>query len=293
MVSPIREDRFYRRGLVLGLTMAETVILVLFTLLLLLGLFIERKNREIERLTRENSTLQEQQVLLGGVNKIDDLFQELKLLRAENAQLRRNVAALTQEKEAMEEDLEAEARAARELRALLAESGFDARDPDKLRAQITEARKAADLLQKARKEIATLKEQLAYWQRRAGGRSNELPPCWIHPETKRVEYIFDVELVSAGLIVHDRDIPQRRAEKAALPIGPVSFGAVLSGSAFLDQTRALFDVSEERECRFFVRVFDRTGAAEKDAYKKHMSIVEQHFYKYEVKDDRTAQPGRV
>ena len=296
MVSPIRDDRFYRRGLVLGLTMAETVILVLFILLLLLGLFIERTNREMRQLASENEELRKRQALVDRFpseeTRIDDLFDELVLLREDNGRLKQSVLALTQKSNLVEGDLariEAEHEA---LVAALEESGFPTSDLEALKAKIKDAGSAAAILAEAEKENATLKDYVAYWQRRAGGRSNELPPCWLHPETKKVEYIFDVELVSGGVIVHDRDLAHRREDKAGLPIGSVQFEVILGGPAFLGQTRGLFDVSEERECRFFVRVFDHTGPTEKEIYKKHLSIVEQHFYKYEVRDPNV-RPGTV
>ena len=48
---------------------------------------------------------------------------------------------------------------------------------------------------------------------------------------------------------------------------------------FLTSTRPLFEWSKEKECRFFVRVYDLTKLDEKAIYKNRLRDVESHFYK--------------
>lgn len=50
MTDILRQKRAYRRGLILGLTMAESVILIIFALLLALAAFLIRKDQAIEQM---------------------------------------------------------------------------------------------------------------------------------------------------------------------------------------------------------------------------------------------------
>jgi hypothetical protein len=110
------QTRFYRRGIVLGLSMAEIVILVIFALLLALASIVRHKDEHIASLTRTLATKEGQlaavndtlQALLpqGGVNNFDDLFRELHLVRQEAAEARQRVAALEEQAQSVEEIVE-------------------------------------------------------------------------------------------------------------------------------------------------------------------------------------------
>jgi hypothetical protein len=50
--SVFREEFFYRRGLVLGLTMAEIIILIIFSLLLALSWMLGQKEEESKKLNK-------------------------------------------------------------------------------------------------------------------------------------------------------------------------------------------------------------------------------------------------
>ena len=85
------QNRSYRRGLVLGLTMAEIAILVIFSLLLAIGALLSSKDQEIEQLTSEAEEAHSEAKELGtqirelataadiSENNFDDLFVDLTL----------------------------------------------------------------------------------------------------------------------------------------------------------------------------------------------------------------------
>ncbi len=323
MASVIREDRFYRRGLILGLTMAEIMILIVFLLLLLLSIFLQRKENEISKLedqfVEKEETFQELQEKYDqlrerfGDNNFDDLFSELILARKGSDKLKAHVAALEEKVERIEEtneelvkkieiyrDIKALVResgvTAEELRqvlreaerqeslvAMLAENGFPVEDSEALKRRLADANAALEAVSKRGDENATLKERLEYFKR-WGGRSNQMPPCWIHPVSKKSEYIFDIALTSSGLKVYDRKLKHRREDQAKLPVQNITFLARVPPKRFQDETLPLFEWSKANECRFYVRVFDQTGRTEKLIYKRHLEAVEGHFYKLEVKD---------
>ena len=59
-----RQQAQYRRGLVLGFTVAETMLLILFALMLALGFVLMKRDRELRTLTGEISALREKQQFL-------------------------------------------------------------------------------------------------------------------------------------------------------------------------------------------------------------------------------------
>ena len=99
------DDRSYRRGLILGLTMAEVMVLVLFALLLIWMVGLRDRNRETEALRNENEKLRIENKELelkaaelvelkkaiaanpNSPNNIDELFRELTVAKEDAAQL--------------------------------------------------------------------------------------------------------------------------------------------------------------------------------------------------------------
>jgi hypothetical protein len=116
---------------------------------------------------------------------------------------------------------------------------------------------------------------------RASGKGTQFPPCWADEVTGKPEYIFDVSITSAGIVIRDNAIPHRAAEEAQLPIKGIDFGRTLSAASFTAETRPLLDWSSRQDpvCRFFVRLYDLTGPAEKTTFKNGLRTVEGHFYK--------------
>lgn len=134
------------------------------------------------------------------------------------------------------------------------------------------------------RENATLRGQIEYQARKLQGlgRGTEMPPCWVTP-AGRIEYLYDIRLTSAGLVVTATDLPHRNQERTTLPGARASLGVALSEQTFTNEHLPLFEWSKQHDCRFFVRVIDRAGAGEKAAYKRLLRAVEVRYYKYEVR----------
>jgi hypothetical protein len=106
MEADIRaQTRFYRRGMILGLSMAEIVTLIIFVLLLTLAVSLRYKDKQIAALTRtvqsqetQVATLVEKiNILLpnaGSKNQFDDMFRELRLAQQEAEQAKQRIAVL-------------------------------------------------------------------------------------------------------------------------------------------------------------------------------------------------------
>jgi cell division septum initiation protein DivIVA len=302
----IEQGSSYRRGLVLGLTMAEQVLLVIFILLLVLGTVLKLKERELasnESARRDLETrLANQEVsyalledrfrqalATANVENPDDLFLELRRGSELEAEVDRLKARLTDSEKA---------RAQAESVFTVLEDANLPTDPAKLGKSVAEAQAAQEALknsggerlaqvlaenQRLQKEVANKDGQTANLRQRlqSAGAGTDHPPCWATPEGKP-EYIFEIALTSQGLIVRDRVLPHRTEEKRQLPLEQITFATELVPQRFLSQTNALYRWSVARECRFFVLAYDLTDPNEKAIYKRHMRTLEQHFYKYEL-----------
>ena len=293
-----RKNRAYRRALTLGLTLAEIFVLLVFVLLLAfagyykhtaaLSMTFPDLQRESElqaaainalkevngQLQRESTYLKAQ---LRAPNHFDDLFRELRLQKARIAQLDAQITELGKERTSIP-SLE---------QAIAAESGSTGKDPQAiLQDLITSANDA-------KREQQRLQGELVYYQKKlaATGNGTVLPSCWTTPDGK-IEYIFDVTLVSDGITVHDNALADHLQDEQQL-IPKMSFGSVLNDNQFLQMTQTLYAWSRAQhpECRFFVRLLDRTKDDEKALYKSELQAVEGHFYKLPVATLPSANGG--
>lgn len=89
MANIIFQQESYKRGMVLGLTMAEIVLLILFTLLLVLATLLTEKEREQSRLTAEIALIEKQASEYAAQHPDDPtaFFRELVLARDKAAQV--------------------------------------------------------------------------------------------------------------------------------------------------------------------------------------------------------------
>ena len=333
-------DRHYRRGVVLGLTLAETFLLLLFVLLLVLSLGLireieqhdeaQKQQAELEKRFEEKvASLTEQLDSLAGSSnperEYSDTFSELLFqrdrlqkeadavqektdeLQERNDQAEKQLQEKTdqlKDYQAIERALEgtgaedyspgqiAKALEGTEetlaLKDAIEGAGFPT-DPDRLAKALQEKGQELDAAVEGQEAS---KQRLDYFKR-THGLSNELPSCWIHPETKQAEYIFDAALRSDGLMLHERIIPHREAEKKQLPMTNIRYQLMMDRKTFETAVLSLWKWSEANECRFHVRVFDYTGPREKLRYKESLKTVENFFYKYSVQDNTTTRPGQV
>jgi uncharacterized coiled-coil protein SlyX len=300
-----RKNRAYRRALALGLTLAEIFVLLVFILLLAfatfykhfldLGLRLPSLQRELgqqavamKTLSETNKTLTEANDQLRHENdylksrasapeNFDDLFRELRLQQARIEQLETQLAEMKKQDAAI-----------KVLEKVLASQPDSARDPKSILRDL--ALRASDAEREQRRlqgELANLQKKLV-----AAGHGTEMPPCWVTPDGT-IEYIFDISLTSNGIVVHDNALPDHAEDEKRLA-PQMRFDSVLDRDEFLRATQGLYDWSRAQhpECRFFVRVFDRTKADEKTVYKSELQTVEGHFYKLLV-NEVSAAPGNA
>lgn len=300
-------DRFYRKGLVLGFTMAEIMVLVIFSILLVLAAIMLRKDEQLSKITSQDPALVSKVIdtlhaHISDKLEISDQIKELELALAKAEQtsalesrileLQRQLDNLKQIQKIVETQGAEEAKrqaisdmsVGRELRerAVSQTPPVDLSDLDRLLSDASDNQRKVKELSA---ENDTLKGQLINLTERLGGKGTEYPPCWVSANGKP-EYIFDMALTTDGIIVRDRKLPHRAPEQSNLPLDGIVFDTVVGVSRFTSMTTPLLNWSKERNCRFFVRIYDQTGASEKERYKSLERTLQQSFYSYEVLNER-------
>jgi hypothetical protein len=293
-------DQAYRRGMVLGLTMAEIMTLIVFALLLVVGsvMIVSEDEKRALKLTVDSlrEEISEATAGLGADNQTpEDIFRELVLakkqaaalpgLNARVAELEEKLKQYAQLQDALKVTGEAKTpQAAQDLaerleiaKAIqeLSRSGNLKLDKASLLALLEKAKSAEATAANLRGQVAHL-EQVA----QASGKGTQYPPCWADEQTGRPEYIFDISIISDGIVIRDNAIPHRATEQAQLPMEGVEFGRRITNAAFVAETRPLLDWSNRQDpvCRFFVRLYDLTGPAEKATFKTGYRTVGGIFY---------------
>jgi hypothetical protein len=262
----------------MGLTMAEVMVLIVFCLLLLLGgsLAQQEEAEAVTHLIKLRPALM-QAAGYAAEEPIPDDFVELiragRLLRESVKQL--GAPASTTEVEQ------------------IVRLGLDARDAlgtNTMSQNAAEA--AAAFIRRAAESYAEAKRRAPHgspsiWlesELRAAescsGRGTVFPSCARTSDGKSA-LVFTATLSSGAITLHDNRLAELEVARESWPIASIRFDQPLSDSAFMEQTRDLFDWSVARGCRFFVRIADETGASENMNYQVRLRTVEGHFYKHE------------
>ena len=273
----------YRKGLVIGLTMAEVGILIIFVLLLLIGY---QETRYV-RLSRDLAALQDGQdgkqvvdsqrmaELKDAEGRLGELAQALGIKVTRPAddfrKLVRVVQAASNTAEGRQQLAEAD-RALEEIRAAAQQM-----------RQLAAAGSSDQLAKQAEVQsfrIANQEGQLKRYEKQleTSGQGKGERPCWVERDGT-IDYLYDVALGSNGIRMRERFYPERTQERDNLPMSPVDPSEEISEAEFLRRTDALYRYSQTLNCRFFVIVYDETGSQEKPLYKSELRTVEGHFYK--------------
>lgn len=355
-----------RRGLLLGLTLSEIMMIILFSLLLLFGAVFAEQDRDKKRLAELEPLVRDGETALAAVNpmrdilstlgvtpnQIDEILRELRRAqeiredisdieataltpatdekskrqieeaqrelqkkKAELVQAERRIDQLQKELEAMGR----KQRQAAQLASAMAEAGItpeQVKEAEKsfaaikqvtedLRQRMAKAGvdpKAVDAaLEKAATDWAntamdnrTLTEQGKYWKTKYetdfGNGKKYASPCWATNGT--VDPIYDVSLTDNGLVMRRFQVPQWAEDYERLPTSNIKLMQEMPQREFLASTRPLFDYSNKKDCRFFVRLFDDTGVNEKAKYQERRRAVEGHFYIIDMKSVKFADSSQ-
>jgi hypothetical protein len=307
MATRVADEREQRRGLILGLTLAEIMLLFLFILLLVLGSQISKwrdRYEQLDETLEELKPLQEALAASGAadVNNVQDLIlrfrnlrnaeQVISKLKAENADLaarselanslglssdekRRAVASII--KRASEIDPNDPPAVLKRALDVIDRLGTSTR-PDQVKS-LSEMTAGPEL----EKKLAGLEAELDQTRRernnlmRGPGNGLTYPSCWTN-DAGKTEYIFDVIFGDAGVQVKDAT-PGRAKDDAWNKVEHFARDTMINEKIFIQATKKLFEWSETQRCRFYVVVHDATGAS-KARYKHLQELVQGNFYPF-------------
>jgi hypothetical protein len=283
----VRDERTYRRGLVMGLTLAEIMLLVLFALLLIFGWIIQNgeMNSTIVKIVKP---LLPASVLDGTAseNQITDAVSELTTAAALGRQILKGLGPSSATKSQKSDPTATVKRALEQLQL-----GRDAEAALGTNSTgMGGAEAAHEALGVAKAEFAKARRERGYGSARiwlsglvknqqgdTKGNGLVFPSC-VPEENGKPPYVYDVTLRSDGLTARDNALPDMA--KWASETAVIQFDIDVSPSTFEAMTTPLFEWSRRNQCRFFVRVFDATLPDQKAIYKNRLQTVEDHFYKF-------------
>jgi hypothetical protein len=306
-----RDDRQFRRGVVLGLTFAEILLLLIFLLLLILGVRLIRLHRDLDGERSRHVAMEHQMTVLRPLlaklaaqqGAHFDITKEWVRLHDELASAQATLAdshdlvALVQQRRASEpgrtpqqiaREIAEEASLGRRFAADAHALAPQLSKPQAIKAYEADAAAGKLLFDKAgstkaaltdaatcHASLSTCKAQNANLSARLGG---TLPPCWVDAEGK-TQYIYDAYLREDGIWLIDNRVPGRESDQAQLDVSGFAFGTPMSTAAFVAAGQSLLDYGNRNDCRFYVRVYDETAAESKARYKELLRGVEGVFYK--------------
>jgi hypothetical protein len=315
------EEREQRRGLVLGLTLAEVLLLILFLLMLALGSRMEHWRKEAEdRKQKYNELVATQdslktiqaalmkdgavdiksvQELVTRLRRVEELERSLAELKQEYSSLSSQVVALKSLGADVGKTLQMVSTALERAKQIdpndppaLLKRALDVLDrlgPSTLPEQVKPlSQMVAD--SQIKQQLATvesdrekLRQQLDGLMRSGNGLT--YPPCW--PTAKgakgNTEYMFDVTAKDGGLVVRDA-FPQTKANDPAWKyVDAFPRNVVINEKIFNDATARLLAYSNQQNCRFYNILRDGTAPESKDRYKQLRALVEGHFYVFPIR----------
>lgn len=286
------QARHYRRGTILGLTLAELLMLLLFLFLLIMAFLIsDREERlahvEVERVSwrevlSEASNLQlpqNHQTILTEAD-LERPLEELRRIQEDSSAYRELVAA-----EVDLSELRAMTEQSENLSALAEAAG--ASSIEEFLNQMEDVVEMSNIVRPGQSAAATLEEGI---QRLGSGRE----ACIRFPREPgqrrgAIAYSFIVTLTPDGVVVREGNREAFEADwTGELPRPP--FGVPISVSEFNRLTRSYYTVGENvgapipgssarRPCRFYIALERSRLLTDVGAYDTMLRRVQDNFYK--------------
>ena len=312
MIGSARDDKQFRRGVVLGLTMAEALLLLIFLLMLILGVRMKTQATRIAEL--EKARDEAQSALIAVQPFMDQLSKRQKFditqdyvrvqqqLADANARLRdagltvdlvQQAASLAPPDATPEEAIRALLNEAAIGRQTLAAAQLFAPNlpPEQAVAALLNAATIAQALKNGgtpdellaaagacRADLQSCRNQTTYLNSRLTAKTGgfDLPPCWVDAKGK-IQYIFDASLSDAGIYVEDKAVSGRETDQEKLPLSHARYGEPLGPGEFSTAFSPLLKWSNDHGCRFYVRLYDDMRDGDRAEYKELRGTVEGYF----------------
>jgi len=293
----------YRRGVVLGLTLAEVLILLVFLLLLTMTALLLRKDRENTALGRDaeiativKSTAASQGVAIDNdslANLIRDGAQDGRL-RSELSEARQQAAAnakVASDEQALASLLERVPgqpgeTPAEKLSRVMSQVDANARaaDDDRALASLLErvpgspGETSAEKLTTVVGQNVQMRNELL---RLHGNGGSGLPYCWTLP-SGQPQYMLMVDMHDDGVIVSDFSDRPRPDDPAWLTLDGIARGQIMPIETFISEVSPLKGMEAAQRCRYAIQALDSTARTNKPGYKLFMGRLWSVFQVQEV-----------
>ena len=302
----------YRRGTILGLTVAEIFILLLFLLMLIFLVLSQEQTQQLEQ-QQEELEQQEEELAqltvfretwersLAGIERPEEIV-ALKRWRddvmensrsSDTERLLSQLVQAEQERDASESERE---ELEKENRRLLAESARQLEE-------IEEQRENLENIQRENQQFHALAEE-----QRILREKGQNPPCWYETiaaagggTREKALYLFDIAVFDEHMVVRQRPVPSGGAfddsdrtyaeEATLLPLDEIRYGAPLGDSEVEDSLGPIFNAGKGARvrtysCVFFVQVWDETSDFAKERWQQaHDRVLEGLFGTFTVRDE--------
>ncbi len=300
----------YRRGTVLGLTIAEVFILLLFLLMLVfLALAQEWQAESDLPLTEPQKALKETK------SKLETAQAVLKNLRKVIEEYRNSIPLpdepVTLEKPRPGEDPDAKDSSDASTDTLLREVLQRAKDAVQKAQRRTERAEAQAQRADADRNRAQQEANRAARELDVFREKGHNPPCWYvnvsdgrHGKREKPYYTFEVAVFDETMILRPVPAPLGGAdddeesqhssyadEAKFLQLDQLPYNTPLSDPAMVEAIRPIYDAGKEGwvrsySCIFWARVWDETSPNAKERWKSaHDGILESFLGTYTVSDD--------
>lgn len=303
----LADPREYRRGVVLGLTLAEVLVLLVFLLLLAMSALLLRRDREQAALMQQLSryevllrpvteALASKGVVVENTDQLASLIERgstADSLRSRLDEAGRKLEASAAANERQEAELSKLREATREMARMseaVAEHAALAAVLERVAGQQFQSlpEKLASLVQKATTvEVATVSltgqnaQMRAELARLKGNGGSGQPYCWALPDG-RAQYMLKVEMQDSGVVVRDLE-PRARPEDPAWPLlDGVPRGRLMPMSEFIAHTSPLQGRANTERCRYAIQAVDGTSITNKPGYKQSIGRLWSVFMVREV-----------
>ena len=314
----------YRRGTVLGLTIAEIFILLVFLMLLALMGVNRYWSDKIDpwKDIMAKHTPEEIKEAMGLPEplrrKIERLNRQIEELEKEKKRLQSRIRALEGQGRETGEKLDEANRKLREAERALAECEKALADAERKIETLTIEN---DRLKDTNSEIQDENDALGERIRIIG--KGVTPPCWFqqieetNPITRsnwreKSYYLFDIAIRDDDMEVQRLPIPEGSAEDdhgmlyveeaKGLALDTIPYGTPLTDEQIRNAMQHLYEKGKASQirtysCVFYVRVWDETHSGAKKRWKQALALLQQLFGTHQVRGtswkDRHKEPVNV
>lgn len=276
-MSMYNQNNAYRRGVILGLTLAEIMLLILFLLLLTFASVLNREKiqyeQKIQSLSKNSKSIDRIVSVLEKtapsmteemIEAIEDLPNVTNLVKKEN--LKKNEYESTKQV------------VTRAIDKLVSEKSLEKGDSkvsieDKLQASVNENKELKSQVENLKGQNKNILTQI-----NSQGKGYDFPPCWVD-ENGKAEFTYNIFLSNDGIRIEETNLPKWKNERTKLPTSAIQLSTPISQSQFNLQTKDIKKWATNHECHFYARIYNE-NVDSVPRYKSLLLTVESSFYKY-------------